>query len=314
MHRRALFGALAGSAAWALAGCATSNPTSPTPQAPVTLDPGGPHTATPLAPPATPAIRFPAPTGIELDDVPRGSFSKLPGEGDLIALTVDDGEEISVLRAYADLARRTGIRLTFFVNGAKRAWSDIAPVMRPLVESGQVLLGNHGWSHEDLTELSSKRIKEEIRTNEDFLNATYGVTGRPFLRPPFGAHNSKVREIAKDLGFPAITLWNGSLGDSSKLAPATIVENARTWFRPQSIVLGHADFPAVNGVLDQLTALMRERGLQPVHLGDVFDIGHVQTPTASPSVTPTPTPDETETPTASETPMGSPSPSPSTRE
>lgn len=216
---------------------------------------------------------FTEPTGIVKAPVPKGTLSILPGKGQLMALTVDDGTDASVVQAYATLAKETGIRLTFFVNGVNRGWTEQAPVLRPLVEANQVFVANHTYSHPDLTKIGSAKIADEVRKNETFLMNTYGVNGRPFLRPPYGFHNATTDKQLADLGYPAVTMWLGSLGDSGVLPPATIMEQAQQWFLPQHLVIGHANHPPVTTVMDQLIALIQQRNLVPVHLGDVFTVG-----------------------------------------
>lgn len=215
---------------------------------------------------------FGEPAGIVKAAVPKGTLSILPGKGQLMALTVDDGTDASVVQAYATLAKETGIRLTFFVNGVNRGWTENAPILRPLVDANQIFVANHTFSHPDLTKISSTKLTDEVRKNETFLMSTYGVNGRPFLRPPYGFHNATTDNQLADLGYPAVTMWLGSLGDSGVLPPATIVEQAQQWFLPQHLVIGHANHPPVTQVMDQLIALIQERNLVPVHLGDVFDV------------------------------------------
>lgn len=67
----------------------------------------------------------------------------LEGAGNYIAWTVDDGKSPDVVRAYADFAARTGTRLTFFINGSYNAFEPNLDVLKPLVESGQIQIGNH---------------------------------------------------------------------------------------------------------------------------------------------------------------------------
>ena len=50
---------------------------------------------------------------------PAGVLARLPGDGNQLALTVDDGVSVPVVGAFAQFCRDTGTRLTFFVNGAK---------------------------------------------------------------------------------------------------------------------------------------------------------------------------------------------------
>lgn len=208
---------------------------------------------------------------LDLGKVPPGDFIEaLPGQGTNIALTVDDGTNSAVVGAYLDFIRASGVRLTFFPNGSNPSWTEHAATLRPLIESGQVQIGNHTWSHPDLTRLSDLDVADEISRNESFFVNTFGVSGRPFLRPPYGAHNDRVDRIAADLGYPTIVMWWGSLGDSSVLTADQIMANAREWFLPQRIVIGHANHPGVTETFDQMLALLRERNLRTVTLNDVF--------------------------------------------
>ena len=261
---------LAGSVAAAVSAC-TAQPTS---QEPVGAGAPAPTTGrTPgSAAPAFGGKVFGPPTGIVKVAVPKGTLSKLPGTGQRLALTVDDGTDTTVVAAYARLAQETGMRLTFFANGVNRSWTENAPALRPLVDAGQVFIANHTWSHPDLTKIGSARVAEEIRRNETFLTTTYGVTGRPFLRPPYGYRNATLDSQLADLGYPAVTMWLGSLGDSGVLTPDAIVSEAEQWLLPQHLVIGHANHPGVIQAMDRIVELIQTRHLEPVHLGDVFEV------------------------------------------
>lgn len=87
-----------------------------------------------LLPPA-PGSRVPLPGG--------GVLHSLPGGGDLLALTVDDGVNSEVVRLYTQFAKDTGVRLTYFVNGVNPSWTENRDLLRPLVDSGQIQLGNY---------------------------------------------------------------------------------------------------------------------------------------------------------------------------
>jgi peptidoglycan/xylan/chitin deacetylase (PgdA/CDA1 family) len=199
-----------------------------------------------------------------------GLLSVLPGQGDLLALTVDDGVDSDVVRRYTQFAKDTGIRLTFFVNGNYRSWTDNAELLRPLVESGQIQLGNHTWSHPDLTTLPTAQIADQIQRNHAFLSNTFGVDARPYLRPPYGRHNAAVRSAAADLGYTVTTMWSGSLSDSTVITEDYLMKMADTYFRPQNIVIGHLNHPPVTHVFDGLADIIRDRNLRTVTLNDVF--------------------------------------------
>jgi peptidoglycan/xylan/chitin deacetylase (PgdA/CDA1 family) len=201
---------------------------------------------------------------------PAGVLTRLAGNGNEMALTVDDGVSVPVVGAFAQFARDTGTRLTFFVNGANSSWSVNAPALRPMVDSGQVQMANHTWSHPNLNRMALAAVADQIRRNADFLRNTYGVDGTPFFRPPYGVHNADIDRVAADQGYSTVTLWSGDLLDWQRESEAALLANADKVFAPQQIVLTHANLPTITHCYSQLLDLIRSRNLQTVTLNDVF--------------------------------------------
>jgi peptidoglycan-N-acetylglucosamine deacetylase len=223
----------------------------------------GPTAPAALLPPPPPGARMPLPGG--------GALMKIPGDGDLLALTVDDGVNSEVVRAYTQFAKDTGVRLTFFVNGVYDSWTDNAAMLRPLVDSGQIQLGNHTWSHPDLTTLPKDQIAQQLSRNDEFLKKTYGIGAKPYWRPPYAKRNAAVDAVAADLGYHVPVLWSGSLSDSTLITEDYIVQMADQYFTPQSIVIGHLNHLPVTHVYPQLVDIIRSRDLRSVTLNDIFE-------------------------------------------
>lgn len=198
-----------------------------------------------------------------------GVLTRLPGTGNKLALTVDDGASVPVVGAFAQFCRDSGTRLTFFVTGVHPSWSVNAPALRPLVDSGQVQMANHTWSHPYLTRIGLTAVADQIRRNADFLRRTYGVDGTPYFRPPYGVHNADIDRVAADQGYTTITLWSSTLGDSAPESEASLIANASKAFQPQQIVLAHANLPTITHCYPQLLDLIHSRNLQTVTLNDV---------------------------------------------
>ncbi|UXA07292.1 polysaccharide deacetylase family protein [Mycobacterium sp. SMC-2] len=222
----------------------------------------GPTAPAALLPPPPLSARIPLPGG--------GALRKIPGEGDLLALTVDDGVNSEVVRAYTQFAKDTGVRLTYFVNGTYASWTENAELLRPLVDSGQIQLANHTWSHPDLTTLTKEQVDEQLTRNDEFLKKTYGIGAKPYWRPPYAKRNAVVDAIATDLGYTMPTLWSGSLSDATLITEEYIVQMADQYFTPQAIVIGHLNHLPVTHVYPQLVDVIRSRNLRTVTLNDVF--------------------------------------------
>src|SRR6185312_13313365 len=215
-----------------------------------------------LLPPPAPEARIALPG--------RGTLWSLPGNGDCLALTLDDGVDSDVVRMYTQFAKDTGLRFTYFVNGRYHSWTDNKDLLRPLVDSGQIQLGNHTFSHPDLTTLTVKQAMDEISRNDNFLKQTFDADARPYLRPPYGAHNSTVDAIAAGLGYTVTALWSGDLGDSNLVSQDSIVKAADRFFTPQTVLIGHLNHPPVTHVYGHFVDLIRDRKLRSVTLNDIF--------------------------------------------
>ena len=211
--------------------------------------------------PKAPAGRIPPPTGV---------LTRLPGDGNQLALTVDDGASPEVVSAFAAFCRDSGTRITFFVNGVNASWSVNAPQLRPMVDSGQIQMGNHTWSHPYITRIDAAALTDQIKRNKDFLQNTYGVDGTPFFRPPYGVHNAATDKIVADLGYPTVTMWSATVGDSRVINEQQLIGYAQQAFQGQQIVLAHANRPTITHCYPQLLDIIASRNLQTVTLNDVF--------------------------------------------
>jgi peptidoglycan/xylan/chitin deacetylase (PgdA/CDA1 family) len=196
--------------------------------------------------------------------------SNLRSQGDL-ALTIDDGYDAETVAAYIQFCHDSGVHLTFNPNGMyRRVWEPHSPELRSLIARGQVQIGNHTYNHTDLRRLQPNRLGEEISRNDEWIQGTFGVTSRPWLRPPFGAYDQRVQDVAGSLGFTRILLWNGSLGDSRLLDDATLLRQAESYLTGGTILLGHANHSTVTHLYGEIVRLIRERNLQPKTLDELF--------------------------------------------
>ncbi|MFD3744731.1 polysaccharide deacetylase family protein [Nocardia sp. NPDC058633] len=226
----------------------------------------------PVPPPSPAQPLLPPPPGGPKSIIAPKPITALPGQGLSMALTVDDGASPEVVGAYVKWAEDTGARFTFFVTGYYESWTIHRDALRPLVESGQIQLGNHTWDHAALTKIGTTAVADQLGRTKTFLRNNFGVDGTPYYRPPFGYHNATVDKVAADLGYTVPTMWYGSLADSGLITEEYLIECAHKYFAAQSIVIGHANFPPVTHCYGQLVDIIRERNLALVTLNDVLEV------------------------------------------
>ena len=107
-----------------------------------------------------------------------------------IALTFDDGPSVYTEELLEGLRQRN-VKVTFFVLG-KNA-EKFPEVVIQEAQDGH-LIGNHTYSHVELTTLTIQEAYEEVeRTNE--MVETLTKTEVEYIRPPFGCWDDKYHEI-----------------------------------------------------------------------------------------------------------------------
>ena len=231
--------------------------------------------ATGTASPAAAASKTASATATSSNPVPEarawtGPQTGLPGEGKYIAWTVDDGADPEVVRAYAEFSQRTGTRLTFFINGQYPAFRQHRDLLLPLVKSGQLQIANHTYSHAALTSLTDEQIVQELTRNDEEIRRLFGVSSKPYFRPPYGYYDARVLAAAASCGFTRPVLWYGSLADSSNISSAEVYAYAEKYALAQHIVIGHLNYRGVVSELDRIRALLDRRGLKTVTIRDYY--------------------------------------------
>lgn len=148
-----------------------------------------------------------------------------------VALTFDDGPNPYTTPIVLDVLKKYNIKATFFVLGQRISGNE--ELLKRIVLEGHEI-GNHSWSHPDLTKLSKEDVAKQI---SDTQNKIYEVTGvyPTLLRPPYGAYNKSVYEQAK---LPII-LWNVDSQDWSLRNTSKVTNRVVNITRAGSIVLMH---------------------------------------------------------------------------
>ena len=171
-------------------------------------------------------------------------------------LTFDDGPDPRWTPMILDVLRRYNAKATFFVIGS--AAERYPALLRRVVREGHTL-GNHTYSHADLTRLSASAFASEVSRAD---RAIRRITGKPtrLLRPPYGAANGYTRSLAAGSGH-RLVMWDVDPQDWRRSGASVI---ARTVLRETDngeVVLLHdgggdrwQTVAALNQILGTMTA------------------------------------------------------------
>jgi peptidoglycan/xylan/chitin deacetylase (PgdA/CDA1 family) len=165
----------------------------------------------------------------------------------------------------------TGAHATIFPNGVYAgSWEPQAATIRRLVAGGQLTVGNHTFLHHDALQESATAFGADLNRDEAWIQRTFGVTARPFFRPPYGAYNQSALDVAGQQGYTKVLIWSGTVADSSPRTVGYILGAIRHWAKPGAIILLHGNYPATSIALPQILETLRARGLRPVTLAEML--------------------------------------------
>ncbi len=190
-----------------------------------------------------------------------------------VALTFDAGSTAEPLPKLLQTLRDHHLKVTFFVTGF---WVRENPALLQQIVADGHELGNHSLTHPDMRHLEDIRIKHELLETERLVRITTGATSRPYFRPPYGAYNDRVLQVAESLGYLPI-YWTLDCLDSvgARKSPEFIADRV-THKLPRdqmvgAIVLMHVDSMATADAVPTILSRFDEMGLSVVTVSEVLN-------------------------------------------
>jgi peptidoglycan-N-acetylglucosamine deacetylase len=163
------------------------------------------------------------------------TYSQVNVDQPYIAMTFDDGPSAENTPRLLEMLKQRNIKATFFLIGQNVA-SNPDVVRRILAEGHEV--GNHSWTHPQLSKLSDDRVTSEITKTQDAIKDASGFTPT-LLRPPYGAITTRQREWIENRFGLNIILWSVDPFDWKRPGASVITQRILTQVHPGAIILSH---------------------------------------------------------------------------
>ncbi len=125
-----------------------------------------------------------------------------------------------------------------------------------LLEEGHEI-GNHAYSHPDMSKLTMERINEELDRTNKAIEAALEVTPKWFA-PPSGSHNQVVVDRAAHYGMKTV-MWSVDTIDWRNPPVNDMVERVTNKLHPGAMVLMHPTEVTSAG-LEQMILNSKEKG------------------------------------------------------
>lgn len=183
--------------------------------------------------------------------------------GPMIALTFDDGPYADVTAEILDTLETYGVTATFFVLGS-RVRGNEELLLR--MEALGCEVGNHTWSHADLTKLSAAQCAAEIENTNEELRRALGH-GAAAVRPPFGHYNGTVRRVVP---YPLV-LWTIDTLDWQRQDPAKLTAKVVEQAKEGCVILMHDQQSTTAEAMSQIIPALIGEGFRFVTISELIE-------------------------------------------
>lgn len=201
---------------------------------------------------------------VPYDQVLNENVKPLDPSKPMVALTFDDGPSKKYTASILDALKEYNASATFFVLGSN---AENAPelLQRMVLEGNEI--GNHTFSHKQLTTLSEAGIEEEIsETKECIYQITH--TYPQVLRPPYGSKNETVVKCANDT---RVVTWTLDTRDWKDRDAKVIVERIMKDVKDGDIILMHDLYASSAQAAKIVIPKLQDAGYQLVTVSQLYD-------------------------------------------
>ncbi|GFN31489.1 delta-lactam-biosynthetic de-N-acetylase [Paenibacillus xylaniclasticus] len=176
-------------------------------------------------------------------------------------LTFDNGYENGYTSDILDVLKTKGVPAIFFVTGHYvKTQPDL---LKRMVQEGH-LIGNHSWSHPDMSAISSERIKQELDQVKQQVLALTGQKEMKYLRTPRGIFNERSLAVSKQLGYTNV-FWSVAYKDwdtSSQKGAQYAYDKVMAQLHPGAVILLHSVSSDNAQALGRIIDAARAKGYQ----------------------------------------------------
>ncbi|WP_336773612.1 polysaccharide deacetylase family protein [Paenibacillus sp. MMO-58] len=171
-----------------------------------------------------------------------------------VAFTFDDGPNPVYTPELLEIFAEAGGKATFYMIGEQ---ISAHPEVARLVHEQGHEIGNHSYTHPNMTELSDEEFESELSRTEELINQVTGARAAT-MRLPYLAGDERVHAMLERDGYPSIGALNMDAKDWDMPGVDHILETTRREVRNGSILIFHDGFGDRSQSVEAVRVLTKE--------------------------------------------------------
>lgn len=201
---------------------------------------------------------------ISLDDLSPSPIYKGNPDKKMVSFIVNVAWGNEYLPRILATLEKHRVKASFFLEGR---WVQKNPELAKMIVEAGHEVGNHSYTHPDMSKISSSKIHEEIVKTNDVIEATTGkqVT---WLAPPSGYFSNEVVKVAASLNLGTI-IWSVDTIDWQKPTPDVLIQRVLSKVHNGALILMHPTESTTKS-LDRLITEIEKKGLKIDTVSDML--------------------------------------------
>ena len=185
-----------------------------------------------------------------------------------IFLTFDCGYENGYTASILDVLKKHKAPGAFFL--CRHYIEDQPELVKRMKKEGHIV-GNHTSHHICMPETDSRKVREEITDNANYMKEATGYEMDRFFRPPKGEYSERTLQITKDIGYTTV-FWSMAYLDydvDNQPGSDYVINHFEKYIHPGAIPLIHNISKSNAEALDTVLTNLEKEGYTFHSLSDL---------------------------------------------
>ncbi len=185
-----------------------------------------------------------------------------------VFLTFDCGYENGYTASILDVLKKHKAPGAFFL--CRHYIEDQPELVKRMKKEGHIV-GNHTSHHVCMPETDSRKVREEITDNANYMKEATGYEMDRFFRPPKGEYSERTLQITKDIGYTTV-FWSMAYLDydvDNQPGSDYVINHFEKYIHPGAIPLIHNISKSNAEALDTVLTNLEKEGYTFHSLSDL---------------------------------------------
>jgi len=155
-------------------------------------------------------------------------------------LTFDNGYENGYTPKILDVLKEKKVPAAFFVTG--HFVKDQTELVKRIASEGHIV-GNHSWSHPDLSQVGPERVRSEMdKVEQEVAQLVAQPSGMSYMRPPRGIFSDRMLGVCREMGYTGV-FWSVAYKDwdvNSQRGWRYAYDSVMSQLHPGAVILLHS--------------------------------------------------------------------------